>query len=50
MEGDDAKMNENGEIALHGKTFLAWTTAIPRAPYEKRGVKRWWRGTAFDAI
>ena len=29
MEGDDVETNDIGEIALHGHTFSAWTTAIP---------------------
>jgi len=37
MEGDDAKMDESGDIALHGCTFLAWTTAIPGAPLKSGG-------------
>lgn len=37
MEGDDAETNENGEVELHGNTFLAWTTAIPGAPLRNGG-------------
>ncbi len=29
MNGDDVETNANGEVALHGRTELFWTTALP---------------------
>lgn len=37
MEGDDIETNEKGEVALHGNTFSAWTSAIPGAPLKSGG-------------
>ena len=37
MAGDDAETNDKGEIALHGRTIAAWTTAIPGAPLRSGG-------------
>ncbi|RFU24487.1 hypothetical protein B7463_g11849, partial [Scytalidium lignicola] len=28
LKGSDVERNENGEIALHGSTFIAWTTKV----------------------
>ena len=35
--GEDVEMNETGEIALHGWTISAWTTAIPGATLKSGG-------------
>ncbi|KAK4690954.1 hypothetical protein P7C71_g5944, partial [Lecanoromycetidae sp. Uapishka_2] len=37
MDGSDVETNENGELALHGQTFFAWTTAVPGAPLKSGG-------------
>jgi hypothetical protein len=28
MKGDDVERNEKGEIAIHGVTYLAWTSRV----------------------
>lgn len=35
--GPDVETNENGDIAVHGQTFSAWTTAVPGAPLKNGG-------------
>lgn len=29
LKRDDVERNENGEVALHGHTYFAWTHALP---------------------
>jgi hypothetical protein len=29
LNGPDVETNEKGEVALHGRTYLVWTTKIP---------------------
>ncbi|KZF24652.1 S-adenosyl-L-methionine-dependent methyltransferase [Xylona heveae TC161] len=29
LDGDEVEKNANGDVAIHGSTFLAWTTSIP---------------------
>lgn len=33
LKGDDVEKNEQGEVALHGRTVWAWTTAVPGGQY-----------------
>ncbi|KAL9067211.1 MAG: hypothetical protein Q9161_007011 [Pseudevernia consocians] len=33
----DVEKNENGELELHGRTYSAWSTAIPGAPLKSGG-------------
>lgn len=37
MEAADVKKNENGELELHGRTYFAWTTAVPGMPLKSGG-------------
>ena len=29
--------NENGELELHGRTYFAWSSAVPGAPLKSGG-------------
>lgn len=33
----DTDKNEHGELPLHGRTYIAWTTAVPGAPLREGG-------------
>lgn len=33
----DVGKNENGELELHGRTYFAWSTAVPGAPLKSGG-------------
>ena len=33
----DVEKNESGELELHGRTYSAWSTAIPGAPLKSGG-------------
>lgn len=33
----DVEKNENGGLELHGRTYFAWSTAIPGAPLKCGG-------------
>lgn len=35
MEGDDVESNDKGEVALHGRTYSYWTTAVPSEPIKQ---------------
>ena len=37
MEGPDVEMNGNGQLALHGYTIWAWTTAVPGGTLKSGG-------------
>jgi len=37
MKAADVAKNENGELALHGRTYYTWSTAIPGAPLKSGG-------------
>jgi hypothetical protein len=37
MAGPDVETNENGEVAFHGRTYSAWTTAVDGAPLKNGG-------------
>ena len=37
VSGTDVGKNEKGEVALHGQTVSAWTTAIPGTPLKSGG-------------
>ena len=37
LEGEDVEQNEQGEVALHGRTVWVWTTAVPGAPLKDGG-------------
>ena len=37
LSGADVETNGHGEVAIHGQTFAAWTTAIPEAPLKEGG-------------
>jgi len=32
LAGEDVEMNEKGEVALHGATYLVWTSRVPEVP------------------
>ena len=33
----DVEKSEIGELELHGRTYFAWTTAVPGAPLKSGG-------------
>ena len=33
----DVKKNKDGSLELHGRTFFAWSTAVPGAPLKSGG-------------
>ena len=33
----DAKKSENGSLELHGRTYFAWSSAVPGAPLKSGG-------------
>lgn len=33
----DIEKSENGELELHGRTYFAWTTAVPGVPLKSGG-------------
>jgi len=37
MSGLEVDKNERGDLALHGQTYFAWTTAIPGGPLKNGG-------------
>ena len=37
LEGPDVEKTEKGEVALHGHTVWAFSTAIPGAPLKEGG-------------
>lgn len=37
MGGADFEMNEKGEVALHGRTVIAWTVVINSHPVKSHG-------------
>lgn len=37
LAGSDVEKNEADEVALHGETVSAWTSAIPGAPLKNAG-------------
>lgn len=37
IEAANVQRNENGGLELHGRTYFAWTTAIPGAPLKSGG-------------
>lgn len=37
LSGPDVEKNKDGEVALHGETLTAWTSAIPGAPLKSGG-------------
>ncbi len=43
MDEPDVEWNERGELAVHGQTSSAWTTAMTRAPLKNGG----WQFEAF---
>ena len=36
-EAAEVKKNETGELELHGRTYFAWTTAVPGVPLKSGG-------------
>lgn len=36
-EAAEVKKNQNGELELHGRTYFAWTTAVPGVPLKSGG-------------
>ncbi|QDS67667.1 hypothetical protein FKW77_004952 [Venturia effusa] len=37
LAGEDVETNENGEVALHGATYLYWTSRVPDVPIGSGG-------------
>ena len=37
MAVSDTHKNEHGEFPVHGRTYIAWTTAVPGAPLREGG-------------
>ncbi|KAL9619791.1 MAG: hypothetical protein Q9160_005627 [Pyrenula sp. 1 TL-2023] len=37
LDADDVERNENGKIAVHGKTYWVWTSKIPGVPLKEGG-------------
>lgn len=37
MSDPDVEKNEKGEVALHGRTVLYWTSSVPGAPLKEGG-------------
>ena len=35
MSGPDVEKNEQGEVALHGRTVLYWTNSVPSVPLKE---------------
>lgn len=33
----DIEKNESGDLELHGRTYFAWSTAVPDAPLKSGG-------------
>lgn len=37
LAGDDVETNEKGEVALHGATYLYWSSRVPDVPIGSGG-------------